>query len=207
MSRVPKGDGLVAICTALGDVTMLQEARGLALVCVVALVAGGAAPVPREAPNPDLARGFEDILDASRLPRIAGAQELFASKSTTSFLVRESIAQATDATRTLLAAEGWQPHGAPVVSNGSRDIFAIMNLRKGSQGLNVFITVVPERGGATWVQYTPIAIANNSQLSENAKGREDGKIGVELIAGPHGALASQAGPFAPVMMCHGPCDN
>ena len=158
---------------------MLKAARVLALTFLAAIAAGGPLSA-REAPRPDAPAGFADVIDASRLPRLAGAQELFASPSTTSFLVRESLEQAMDASRALLAAEGWQQAGAPVSSNTQRDQLAILNLSKASHRLNVFITVAPEQGGATWVQYTPIAIEHDLPLAKHPKRPPNGPVKVEL---------------------------
>ena len=159
---------------------MLKAARVLALTSLVAIAAGNPLSA-REAPRPDAPAGFADTIDASRLPRLGRAQELFASPSTTSFLVRESLEQASDATRALLAAQGWQQAGAPVSSNTPHQ-FAIMNFTKASHRLNVFITVAPEQGGATWVQYTPIAIEQNLPLARNPRRPQNGPVKVELIA-------------------------
>jgi hypothetical protein len=146
--------------------TMVRAARVFASICLAAIAAGTVSA--QDAAKPDVPKGFEDMLDASRLPRMAGAQELFASKSTTSFVVRESVAQATEATRALLAAEGWQPYVARSGSNARHDTLAIINFRKAGQGLNVFITVAPAQGGATSIQYTPIAIENDLPLTKDA---------------------------------------
>ena len=139
---------------------MVRAARVFASMCLAAIAAGGTVSA-QDAPKPDAPKGFADMLDASRLPRMAGAQELFANKSTTSFVVRELVAQATEATRALLAAEGWQPYVARSGSNARHDTLAIMNFRKAAQGLNVFITVAPAQGGATSIEYTPIAIESD----------------------------------------------
>src|SRR5581483_814231 len=85
-----------------------------------------------------------------------GAQELFASKPTTSLVVQAKVPEAAATTRALLVADGWQQDdkaGAP------SDMHAIMGLHKGTQALNVFIAVAPAQGG-TMIQYTPVAPAN-----------------------------------------------
>lgn len=139
---------------------MSRVARVFALIGLIGIAAGGPASA-HEAPQPEAPKGVADMLDASRLPRMAGAQEMFAGKSTAAFIVLESVPQAAEATRALLAAEGWQPRAAPVAANAPRDMLAIMNFQKGGQGLNVFVTVAPAQGGATAIQYTPIAIEND----------------------------------------------
>jgi len=151
----------------------------------VAIAAGGTMWA-QEALKPEAATSFADMPDASRLPRLAGARELFASKLTTSFVVRESVGEAAEATRALLAADGWQPHRARVAANALPDKLTIMNFRKGAQGLNVFITVAPAQGGATSIQYTPIAIETNPFSPKVADGRP------ELTARPQAAQEAPA---------------
>ena len=171
---------------------MVRAARVFASICLVAIAAGGAVSA-QDAAKPDVPKGFEDMLDASRLPRMAGAQELFAHQSTTSFVVRQSVAQATEATRALLAAEGWQPYVARSGSNARHETLAIMNFRKAGQGLNVFITVAPAQGGATSIQYTPIAIENDLPLTKDAT---DIALAPERprTAAPQAALEAPARP-------------
>jgi hypothetical protein len=106
-------------------------------------------------PAPDAPQWFAEMLDASKLPRMAGAQELFASKATTMLVVRDKVAEAAAATRALLTADGWQPEESPSAQSADAT-HAIMNFRKGEQGLNVFIGVAPAQGGATTIQYTPV---------------------------------------------------
>jgi hypothetical protein len=105
------GDGSVLNIVHLENLTMPRAGRVVAFIGVMALAAGGTM-LAQEAPKPEAPQSLADMVDASRLPRMAGAQELFASKLTTSFVVRESVAEATEATRALLAADGWQPHRA-----------------------------------------------------------------------------------------------
>ena len=71
---------------------MPRAGRVVAFIGVMALAAGGTMWA-QEAPKPEAPQSLADMVDASRLPRMAGAQELFASKLTTSFVVRESVAE------------------------------------------------------------------------------------------------------------------
>jgi len=52
----------------------------------------------------------EALFDTTRLPRIPGAKELYAMPATTSFTTPGPVAQSADATRKLLAADGWQEY-------------------------------------------------------------------------------------------------
>jgi hypothetical protein len=96
-------DGSVLIILHLENLTMRRAGRVVAFIGVVAIAAGGTMWA-QEALKAEAPKSFADTLDASRLPRMAGAQELFVSKLTTSFVVRDSVAEATEATRALLAA-------------------------------------------------------------------------------------------------------
>ena len=128
----------------------------LPLLAVTCLVLSGTAWAQSAPPSPDVPQWFAEMLDASKLPRMAGAQELFASKSTTMLVVRDNVPDAAAATRALLAADGWQQDDSPSAQSAKSDTLAIMNFRKGAQGLNVFIAVAPAQGGATTIQYTPV---------------------------------------------------
>ena len=47
-----------------------------------------------------------------------------------------------------------------------------MNFKRGSQALNVSIGVAPAQGGATTIQYTPIALENDLPFPNDATGIE-----------------------------------
>jgi hypothetical protein len=183
------GDGSVLNIVHLENLKMPRAGRVVAFIGVMALAAGGTM-LAQEAPKPEAPQSLADMVDASRLPRMAGSQELFASKLTTSFVVRESVAEATEATRALLAADGWQPHRARISANALPDKLTIMNFRKGTQGLNVFITVAPAQGGATSIQYTPIAIETNPFSPKDAVRIADGRP--EPTAPPQAAQEAPA---------------
>jgi hypothetical protein len=129
---------LASTCLTLGSAALAQSPQ---------------APqaTPQSAPQ-----WIAEMADASKLPRIAGAQELFASTSTTMLVVRDKVPEVVAATRALLVADGWQPADNASTQGSGNDALAIMNFRKGSQALNVFIGVAPAQGGATTIQYTPI---------------------------------------------------
>jgi hypothetical protein len=111
---------------------------------------------------------FADMLDSSTLPRIPGSFALFENKATTSFVVREKVADASEATRALLIADGWQQYIAPSTAYAISESRSIMSFKKGWQALSVFIVVAPAQGGATSIQYTPIVAKNDLPFPRDA---------------------------------------
>ena len=63
----------------------------------------------------------DGTLDTSRLPRVAGAKEVFASAASTIFTTTNSVAQTADTVDKALATEGWQKYVAPHTSLVSSD--------------------------------------------------------------------------------------
>jgi hypothetical protein len=107
-------------------------------------------------------------LDTSRLPRVAGAKESFASAATTIYISPDPVAQTAEATSKALAALGWQAYLAPFTARAQNPNMAIMSLKKGPQALNVFITVAPAQGNATSVSYTAVALATDLPFPRDA---------------------------------------
>ena len=103
-----------------------------------------------------IANGAADAaaLDTSKLPRLTGANETFASPATTIFTVRDSVAAAATALSHALAGEGWQQYVAPFSAPTDNPNLRIMSFKKGPQALSVYITLAPAQGGKTSVQYT-----------------------------------------------------
>ena len=138
-----------------------------AFACLAAIATASVASA-QDVPKPDLPKWFTDMLDSSTLPRIAGAVALFESKATTSFVVRDKVADASEATRALLLAEGWQQYVAPFTAYRLDENHSIMSFKKGWQALSVFIVVAPAQGGATSIQYTPIVAKNDLPFPKDA---------------------------------------
>lgn len=144
-------------------------ARGVA-IAAAALAAGycyktyfgGSAPA---FVGPAVAAGE---FDTSRLPRIAGAKETYASALTTIFVSPDSVAKTADATVAGLAVEGWQRYDAPFSSKEDNPNLEIMTFKKGAQGLNAFITLAPAQGNKTSVSYTAISFANDLPFPKDA---------------------------------------
>jgi hypothetical protein len=103
----------------------------------------------------------EKRLDTSRLPRLSGANETFASPATTIFTVRDSVAKAAAALGPFLADDGWQQYVAPFSAPTDNPNLRILSFKKGPHALSVFIAIAPAQGGKTSVQYTAAALPND----------------------------------------------
>ena len=58
----------------------------------------------------------DGTLNTSKLPRVAGAKEIFASPASTIFTTPNPVAQTADTVDKTLAADGWQKYVAPHTS-------------------------------------------------------------------------------------------
>ncbi len=107
-------------------------------------------------------------LDTSKLPRVAGAKEIFASPASTIFTTSNPVSQAAETVDKALAAEGWQKYVAPHTSVSADANQRTLSLKKGQFALGVFITVAPAQGNATSVQYNAVALKNNLPFPKDA---------------------------------------
>jgi hypothetical protein len=140
-----------------------QSVAALACLSVIAGSSASAQDGARDAPNP-----VAVMSDSSRLPRIAGSQQLFASEAMTMLVVRQPVAQAADATRALLAAQGWQQYVDPFSSSPQQPDHATLSFKNGPQLLVVSIGVAPAQGGATTIQYVPRTSENDLPFPNDA---------------------------------------
>ena len=139
-------------------ITRHGKSRGfiLAFACLAVLTGGCSKSEPdksQKAENAD-----SGPFDTSRLPRVAGAKQVFASAATTIFTSPDSVAHTADAVEKALAASGWQEYVAPNTARARDQAQRIMSLKKGTQALNVFITLAPAQNNATSVQYAAVAL-------------------------------------------------
>ena len=142
------------------------NSRGLILtLACLATLAGGCNDESKDAgkakaetvnPKPDT-----DAFDTSRLPRVAGAKEVFASPATTIFTSADPVAQTADTVEKALAAAGWQEYVAPNTARATNPDQRIVSLKRGARGLSVFITIAPAQNNATSVQYAAVALKND----------------------------------------------
>jgi hypothetical protein len=146
--------------------TRRAPARGvlLAFLCV-SLLAGGCSKAEK-------AEQADATFDTSRLPRVTGAKEIFASAVTTIFTSPVSVVQTADTVDKALAAGGWQKYSAPFTATAADTNQRIMSLKKGQQALNVFISIAPAQGNATSVQYAAIALKTDLPFTKDASNIE-----------------------------------
>jgi hypothetical protein len=114
----------------------------------------------------------DGTLDTSRLPRVAGAKEVFASPTSTIFTTTNPVAQTADTVDKALATEGWQKYVAPHSSLLASDSQRSLSLKKGPWALGVFITVAPAQGNATSVQYNAVPLKNDVPFPKDASNVE-----------------------------------
>lgn len=110
----------------------------------------------------------QDLLDTSKLPRSAGAREVFASASSTIYTTPDSVSITADAVRRALTGKGWQPFSARSSAQAASDQLQIASFKKGSQGLNVFITVAPAQNNATSVSYSGLVMKHDLPFTKDA---------------------------------------
>jgi hypothetical protein len=114
----------------------------------------------------------DGTLDTSRLPRVAGAKEVFASPASTIFTTPNPVTQTADTVDKALATEGWQKYVAPNTSLLASDSQRSLSLKKGPFALGVFITVAPAQGNATSVQYNAVTLKNDVPFPKDASNIE-----------------------------------
>lgn len=131
-----------------GNARRCRSHRLLATLACLAVLAGGCSKSEPQQ-NAD-----GRVLDTSRLPRVSGAKEIFASPASTIFTSPASVAETADALDKALVAGGWQKYVAPTTARASDPRMRTVTLKKGAQAINVFITVAPAQGNATSVQYS-----------------------------------------------------
>jgi hypothetical protein len=107
-------------------------------------------------------------LDTSRLPRIGGSKEVFANAAWTIYTSPQPVAATAEFVGKALAAEGWQSYVAPLSARAENLDMRIMSLKKGPQGLTVYITVAPAQNNATSVSYSAIALKTDLPFPKDA---------------------------------------
>jgi hypothetical protein len=110
--------------------------------------------------------------DSSRLPRVSGAKEVFASAASTIFTSPDSVAQTAETLDKALASGGWQKYIAPNTAYSKDPTMRIMSLKKGTQALNVFISIAPAQNNATSVQYSALPLRTDLPFTKDASNIE-----------------------------------
>ncbi|MBS0268380.1 MAG: hypothetical protein JSS54_05290 [Proteobacteria bacterium] len=110
----------------------------------------------------------DETLDTSKLPRVSGTKDIFASASSTIFTAPGAVPEAAEGTVAALTAAGWQPYAPAFGEQVKTPTMAIATLKKGATGLSVFVTVAPAQNNATSVTYTGVIIANDLPFPKDA---------------------------------------
>lgn len=110
----------------------------------------------------------DEPLDTSKLPRVSGTKDIFASPSSTIFTAPGAVAEAAEGTVAALTAAGWQQYAPAFAEQVKTPTMAIVTLKKGAVGLSVFVTVAPAQNNATSVTYTGVIIANDLPFPKDA---------------------------------------
>jgi len=108
------------------------------------------------------------IVDTSRLPRISGSREVYATPSATSFTTRESMTRAFELTASALIDDDWQPYDDPSAARTSDDSVRSMSFRKEGRALSVQISTTPSQANATSVRYTELSLRNDLPFPKDA---------------------------------------
>lgn len=139
-----------------------KTARGSLIACLCfGLVLAGC--------NSDTAEG---PLDTSRLPRVSGAKEVYASAPTTIFTSPASIPQTADSVEKALKESGWQKFAAPNSGARENDQIRMMSLKRGMQGLSVSVMLAPAQNNATSVQYAVLPLKTDLPFTKDASNIE-----------------------------------
>lgn len=144
----------------IGEMVSFSMMRGghrrylLAFCAAIAVSAVECPPSRAQAPD----RASVGDFDASKLPRVPGAKDVFASPFTTIFVSPQAIGPTAEAVEKGLVALGWQKYAAPNAASAENPSMRTLTLKKGSQALNVFITVAPAQNNAISVQYSAIPL-------------------------------------------------
>jgi hypothetical protein len=119
--------------------------------------------------NSDTAEG---PLDTSRLPRVSGAKEVYASAPTTIFTSPISIPQTADSVEKALKESGWQKFSAPNSGRSENDQIRMLSMKRGMQGLSVSVMAAPAQNNATSVQYAVLPLKTDLPFTKDASNIE-----------------------------------
>ncbi|MEP7031528.1 MAG: hypothetical protein ABI830_11395, partial [Pseudolabrys sp.] len=146
--------------TNSGGNTMFGTSRKLMLAFACLAVLGGC--------NETETKKDTGVFDASRLPRVSGAKEVFASPATTIFTSPEPVAATGDKIEKALADAGWQKYIAPNTAYSQDPNMRQMSLKKGTQALSVFVSIAPAQNNATSVQYSALPLKTDLPFTKDA---------------------------------------
>lgn len=119
--------------------------------------------------NSDTADG---PLDTSRLPRVSGAKEVYATAPSTMFTSPSSVMQTADAVEKSLVGDGWQKYAAPNTATRNDEQLRTLSLKRGMQGLSVSVMIAPAQNNATSVQYAVLPLKTDLPFIKDASNIE-----------------------------------
>jgi hypothetical protein len=151
----------------MGNVTMFRKSRGLILTLTCLSVIAGGCNESKTDTHAD-----SGVFDASKLPRVTGAKEVFASPASTIFTSPAPVAETADTLEKTLAAAGWQKYIAPNTAYADDSNMRTMSLKKGTQALRVYITAAPAQNNATNIQYSALALKTDLPFTKDASNIE-----------------------------------
>jgi hypothetical protein len=107
-------------------------------------------------------------VDTSRLPRITGSREIYASPKSTSFITRESVTRAFELTAGELINDDWQPFDDPTAARTSDANTRSMSFKKEGRALQLLIAISPSQANATSVTYSEIPLRYDLPFPKDA---------------------------------------
>lgn len=107
-------------------------------------------------------------VDTSRLPRISGSREVYASPGSTSFVTRESVTRAFEFTASALINDDWQPYEDATAARTSDASVRTLSFKKDGRALSVLIATVPSQANATSVSYSELTLRNDLPFPKDA---------------------------------------
>lgn len=110
----------------------------------------------------------DEPLDTSKLPRIAGTKEIYASPLSTIFTAPSSVADTAAETLKALSVAGWQQYDRVSASEPANNGMVLASLKKGAHGLSVFINAAPAQNNATSVTYSGVPLTHDLPFPQNA---------------------------------------
>jgi len=102
-----------------------------------------------------------ETLDTSRLPRTAGAKQIYASPFSTVYTTTASVGEAAGTIAKTMTSGGWKTYVAPFTDYATGPDFQMMSFKKGPQAIQVSVSRAPAQGNATSVSYTAIVLTND----------------------------------------------
>jgi hypothetical protein len=108
------------------------------------------------------------VVDTSRLPRISGSREVYATPSATSFTTREPMTRAFELTASALIDDDWQPYDDPSAARTSDDSVRSMSFKKEGRAVSVQISTTPSQANATSVRYMELSLRNDLPFPKDA---------------------------------------